>query len=278
MTGANNDTHSEIGASDGVVDRTQPVDRGNGGGVVTSSNGGGRGVAVSNDGALISILERAARDPSVDIDKFERLALMKERMEAQEAKRAFNAAMARAKGRIPPILKNRVVDFTSQKGRTNYRHEDLSMIARTIDPILQEDGLSYRFRSRQDGNKLVVTCIITHALGYSEETELAAPEDHSGNKNAIQAIGSVATYLQRYTLKLALGLASSVDDDAKAANAAETITDEQAEQIKQALDDTNGSISKFAEYFGIEKLTDLPAAKFSAAMTAITNSAKRRAS
>lgn len=233
---------------------------------------------MSNDGALISILERAARDPSVDIDKFERLALMKERMEAQEAKRAFNAAMARAKGRIPPIIKNRVVDFTSQKGRTNYRHEDLSMIARTIDPILQEDGLSYRFRSRQEGTKLVVTCIITHALGYSEETELAAPEDHSGNKNAIQAIGSVATYLQRYTLKLALGLASSQDDDGKAASSPDTITDEQAEQIKQALDETNGSISKFAEYFGIEKLTDLPASKFNAAMTAITNSAKRRAS
>lgn len=278
MTGANNDTLAQTGASNGVDDRIEPADRGNSGTVVTSSNGGGRGVAVSNDGALISILERAARDPSVDIDKFERLALMKERMEAQEAKRAFNAAMARAKGRIPPILKNRTVDFTSQKGRTNYRHEDLSEIARTVDPILQEDGLSYRFRSRQDGNRLIVTCIITHALGYSEETELAAPEDHSGNKNAIQAIGSVATYLQRYTLKLALGLASSVDDDGKAAGTAATITDEQAEQIKQALEETGGQISRFAEYFKLEKLTDLPADKFEAAMKAIQNSAKRRAS
>lgn len=233
---------------------------------------------MNNDGALVSILERAARDPSVDIDKFERLALMKERMEAQEAKRAFNAAMARAKGRIPPIIKNRTVDFTSQKGRTNYRHEDLSEITRTVDPILQEDGLSYRFRSRQDGNRLIVTCIITHALGYSEETELAAPEDHSGNKNAIQAIGSVATYLQRYTLKLALGLASSVDDDGKAAGASATITEEQAEKIKQALEETGGQISRFAEYFKLEKLTDLPADKFDAAMAAIRNSAKRRAS
>jgi hypothetical protein len=139
--------------------------------------------------------------------------LMKERVERHQAEREFNAAIAAAKLEIGPIVKNKKVDFTSAKGRTNYRHEDLAEIARTIDPILARNGLSYRHKSEQAGQKLRVTCIVSHAGGYSEKTTLEAAEDHSGNKNTIQAIGSAATYLQRYTLKLALGLSASADDD-----------------------------------------------------------------
>ena len=44
--------------------------------------------------ALISMIERAARDPSVDIDKMERLLQMHERVEAKQRESAFNTAMA----------------------------------------------------------------------------------------------------------------------------------------------------------------------------------------
>jgi hypothetical protein len=170
---------------------------------------------VSETVSFLAMIERAARDPSVDVDKFERLMLMKERVEANAARKAFNAAVAIAKGEIPPILKNREVDFTSQKGRTNYRYEDFAGVAKVVDPVLNRHGLSYRFKSEQAGNKLRVTCILFHELGHSEETTLEAVEDHSGNKNGIQAIGSTSVYLQRYTLKLSLGLATTTDDDGK---------------------------------------------------------------
>lgn len=106
-------------------------------------------------------------------------------------------------------------------------------------------------------------------MGHSEETSLEAPEDHSGNKNNIQAIGSAATYLQRYTLKLALGLASAHDDDAKLATAGATITEDQAEQIKAALDETGGQLPRFCAYWKLDKLTDLAADKFNDAMGSI---------
>lgn len=228
--------------------------------------------------AFISIIERAARDPSVDIEKFERLMLMKERVERQTAIRAFNDAISAAKGEIGPIVKNRTVYFSSQKGRTSYKHEDFAGIAAVIDPVLKKHGLAYRFRSAQNGNKLSVTCILSHMLGHAEETTLEAAEDHSGNKNAIQAIGSATTYLQRYTLKLALGLASAHDDDGRAAGDVDTstITDEQAEQIKVALDSIGGLIPRFCERWKLEKLTDLPAAKFEAAMRSIEAAGKKR--
>lgn len=228
--------------------------------------------------AFISIIERAARDPSVEIEKFERLMLMKERVDAQQARMAFNEAVALAKGEFGPIVKNRTVDFTSQKGRTNYRHEDFAGIASVVDPILKRHGLSYRFRSAQNGNKLSVTCILSHQQGHAEETSLETAEDHSGNKNATQALGSAATYLQRYTLKLALGLASAHDDDGRAAGGVDTstITDEQAEQIKEALEASGGQLPRFCAYYKLDKLTDLPAAKFDSAMQAIEASAKKR--
>lgn len=138
---------------------------------------------------------------------------LQERWEANQARKAFDAAMAAARAEIKPIVKRREVDFTSNRGRTNYKYEDLAQIAEEIDPILGRHGLSYRYRSAQDAKQLSVTCIICHSAGHFEETTLCADNDESGNKNSIQAIGSAATYLQRYTLKLALGLSAAHDDD-----------------------------------------------------------------
>lgn len=185
-----------------------------------------------------------------------------ERWEAGQARRAFDAAVSAAKGEIPPIEKNKVVDFTSAKGRTNYRHEDLAEIARIVDPILHRHGLSYRHRAAQEGPRLRVTCILSHRDGYSEETTLEAQEDHSGNKNSIQAIGSAATYLQRYTLKLALGLATTADDDGKTAGTAETVSDEQIVTLREMIEAVEADEAKFAKFMKVDKLADLPASRF----------------
>lgn len=166
---------------------------------------------------MVSMIERIALDPSADLDKLERMLAMKERMDAQNAKVAFAHALSAARAEMPPIVKDATVDFTSQKGRTHYKHETLAGIAKTIDPILSQNGLSYRFRTDQADGRVVVTCIVSHQDGYSEETSLSGSPDQSGNKNNFQAVGSAVTYLQRYTLKAALGLSAEIDDDGQAA-------------------------------------------------------------
>ena len=99
-------------------------------------------------------------------------------------------------------------------GETSYQHEDLGEIARVVAPILAKHGLSYRFRTTSEINQPVsVTCIVSHRAGHTEDNTLVAGADNSGKKNVIQAIGSTITYLQRYTLKAALGLAAATDDD-----------------------------------------------------------------
>jgi hypothetical protein len=160
----------------------------------------------------IDLVQRAIIS-GAGIDVMEKLMALQERAEANQARRAFDAAIAAAKADITVIPKSRQVDFTSNKGRTRYRYEDLADIARAVDKPLAENGLSYRFRTACTPADLAVTCIVSHRDGHSEENTLIGAHDASGNKNSIQAIGSVMTYLQRYTLKAALGLAASDDND-----------------------------------------------------------------
>src|SRR5690606_33863670 len=80
---------------------------------------------------------------------------------------------------------------------------------------MSEVGLSFRWYTDNVAGGVKVTCRITHRDGHFEETSLVGPVDGSGNKNPIQAIGSAVTYLQRYTLKAAVGIAAAHDDDAQ---------------------------------------------------------------
>ena len=171
---------------------------------------------VSTD-PMVDMIQRLVLNPDADLDKLERMLAMKERMEAQSASIAFARALSDARAEIPPITKDATVDYGKGEKRTTYRHETLAGIARVIDPILSKHGLSYRYRTIQGNGGVCVTCVIQHSGGHSEETSLSGAPDGSGSKNGFQAVGSAVTYLQRYTLKAALGLSAEVDDDAQAA-------------------------------------------------------------
>ncbi len=59
--------------------------------------------ALSETAAVLSLIERAARDPAVDIDKLERLMAMQKDMSESRAKVAFDAAMAEMQPKLPVI-------------------------------------------------------------------------------------------------------------------------------------------------------------------------------
>ncbi|MFC3640210.1 ERF family protein, partial [Camelimonas fluminis] len=146
-----------------------------------------------------------------DLSMVQQLMDLQDRHDAKLARKEFDAALAAAKSEIPVIRKNRSVSYG--QGKAAYAHEDLGEVARTVDPVLAQHGLSYRFRPEQRDGRVRVTCILSHVDGHNEESTLEAGADTSGSKNSIQAIGSTVTYLQRYTLKMALGLAAAEDDD-----------------------------------------------------------------
>ncbi len=149
-----------------------------------------------------------------------RLLDVQERWQAIQAKKEFDAAMANFKSECPPALvKDSTVDFTSQKGRTHYNYADRAGITEVVTPFLSKHGLSATFETdTETPNVVKVTCEIAHKGGHSKKTSLKGPVDTSGNKNALQAIGSAVEYLSRYTFNAALGLATKgQDDDGRAA-------------------------------------------------------------
>jgi len=208
-----------------------------------------------------------ALDRGADVAILEKLLQLEERHRDNLARRAFDSAIAAAKAEIPAIRKNKKVDFTSAKGRTNYSHEDFSEIARTVDPILSRHGLNYRFRSAQDGQTVTVTCILSHRDGHREETTLSCGADHSGNKNPSQAIGSAATYLQRYTIKIALGLAASEDDDARGTASQARINADQFQTLQGLLEEAGADEAKMLQWLKAETVEEMTLAQFDTAVS-----------
>lgn len=247
------------------------------GGVTPIEPGQAAGAVVIMPGAARDVtpfgLLSQALSSGKDVATLEKFMDLAERHERNQARRAFDAAIAAAKAEIPVIIKNREVDFTSTKGRTHYRHEDLAGIARIVDPILGKHGLSYRFKTTAELNAPVtVTCIVSHREGHSEENTLAAGRDDTGNKNSIQQIGSTITYLQRYTLKAALGLAATDDDDGRSAgDDNNALTEKQIAEMRKAIVAVAVPIDKVTAYAKVERLEDIPAAGFDKVMTAIRN-------
>lgn len=215
----------------------------------------------------LALFMAAARDPLVDVEKLKQLMALRKEVEADVRKRAFLDALARAKGEFTPIIKRRVVDYEhrDEQGRTQYKHEDLADIAAIVDPILSKFGLSYRHRSSQEGGKVKVTCILSHADGHSEENSLEAPEDKSGKKNPIQAIASTVSYLARYSLKEALGIAAGRgDDDGKGFDNpdAAVVGLEQIMLIEQQIRDTESDLAMFLKTLGAETLQAMTVGQF----------------
>lgn len=209
----------------------------------------------------MDMLNRAVAS-GANIDVLEKLMALQERWEKNQARKDFDAAIAEAKANMPPIVKNR-------EGHNGKRYADFSAIAKAIDPVVTAAGLSYRFRSRQDEKTIHVACVLSHRSGHFEENTLAGPADSSGSKNAIQAIGSTLSYLQRYSLIQALGLAVSEDDDGASAGNGELLSPAQLAELELLIESASADIDKFCAYMKVPTLPDISAKNFNRACDAL---------
>jgi hypothetical protein len=153
-------------------------------------------------------------------ETIEKMMVLKERYEAGEARKAFFQAMQLFQEIKPELKRNTPVKYTTKSGGvTDYNFCPLSEIEKQLKEPLSQCNLSYRFENGlTEHGGFTVTCIVSHVAGHSERTTMAAPADGSGNKNAIQAIGSTSTYLMRYTLIAAFALTTADDDDDGSSN------------------------------------------------------------
>lgn len=228
---------------------------------------------VQNDQTrLIEIIAQVAQDPRADLDRMERLMAMHERMSAKQAEQDFVAAIAEFKRDPPKIIKDKFVGFNTRgqngepPGRTEYMHATLGAVCAAAIEGLANVGISHRWDLEQPNGLVRVTCVLTHRGGHSVRTVLEAGKDDSGKKNHIQQMASTVTYLQRYTLLAATGLAAEDDDGAGAGARDEepTITEEQVAKLDALLKDVKANKASFLKWARLDNLGQILAKNYDA--------------
>jgi hypothetical protein len=224
--------------------------------------------------SLLQVIERAARDTNVDIDKMERLMQMHERVVEREAKAAYFDALAMMQPELPIIGERGGIKDRSGNVQSTYAlWEDIIGV---ITPILSRFGFALSFRTGNEANCVSVTGVLSHRRGHSEQTTLVLPIDTSGSKNAVQSVGSSTSYGKRYTASALLNLRTGEsDDDGTRGGAGELITENQLADLKALATEVNANMVKFLAYMKVKSLADLPASRYQEAVKELQKKRKQ---
>lgn len=226
----------------------------------------------SETAAIMSMIERMATDATISIERVEHTFAFYQRVQADRAKSAFNAALADLQANLPAVERR----GTGHNSKKYARFEDF---AAAIRPKLKEHGFSLTHRIEQPTlDRVVITAVLAHRGGHDERTSLNLPMDASGGKTAVHAMASSVSYGKRYTGFAILGIASEdEDDDGKAAGAGETISEAQCKELAALMEDFDSEQTiGFCKYFKVASVEDLPVAAFERAKAAIAKSKSRR--
>lgn len=230
----------------------------------------------SDASSLMEVISRAAADPGVDVSKLERLLGMYERVQASQAKSSYYAALSEMQDLLPVIQERGEIKIREDKPGQKYAlWEDIN---KAIKPILKAHGFALSFRIGQEDKQITVTGVLSHKDGHSEATTIYLPSDTSGSKNAVQAVGSSASYGKRYTASALLNLTSSGDDDdGKSAGSSGAITEEQAATILGLLTRDNADVGLFCKFMKVPSVLDISASEYKNAIRVINETAINRA-
>lgn len=174
---------------------------------------------VGEGSPILGLIERASRDPNVDIDKMERLIAMHERVQAEQNRREFDNAMASAQEAMKAIRAN------LENKQTKSEYASYAQLDKAVRPIYSRQGfaLSFNTGDAPNPNEVRVLCTVSHRAGHRQDYKIDMPADGKGPQGAAvmtrtHATGAAASYGQRYLLKLIFNLAvGDVDDDGNGA-------------------------------------------------------------
>lgn len=163
--------------------------------------------------SVLSIVERLAANPNVDVVKLEKMIELQERLLAHQAKAAFNSAYSRLQRDLPVITEQGEIEV---KGTVRATYAKLEDIHDVVKPICQQHGFAIRHRTEWPENKpniIRVVGILSHEGGHSEESAFEAPLDRSDYRSDIQSMGSTVSYGRRYTTLDLLNIATRGADN-----------------------------------------------------------------
>jgi len=233
-----------------------------------------------NDTALVardetlSMIERAALNPAVDVEKLERLMAMKERIEARNAETAFSASMTAAQSEMGPIS----ADATNPQ--THSKYASYEKLDRVLRPIYLRHGFALSF-DEGDSPKpehVRVLCHVSHNQGFTRTYHKDMPADGKGAKGGdvmtkTHAAGAAMSYGMRYLLKGIFNVAVG-EEDRDGNGADPTVDAKQIANIECLLSEVGADAKRFMAYIKVTSLDQILAKNYSAVIKLIE--AKRK--
>lgn len=169
-------------------------------------------VVVAGAATLLQVIARAASDPSVDIDKMERLMQMQERLVAREAEAAFNDAIAACQAEGSRIA----ADAHNPQTKSNYA--TYAKLDKVLRPIYVRHGLSISYDTG-DAAREDYLRVLAHVSkgGHTRTYKIDMPADGKGAKGGdvmtkTHATGAAMQYGMRYLLKGIFNVAIGDED------------------------------------------------------------------
>lgn len=208
---------------------------------------------------MVSMIERIAMDPNSDLAKLEKMLEMKERHDAQQAKKAFDAAFSKASANFPEIPLNGLNEHTKKP------YALLRDIIGKTRPVLSGYGLALSFSTEVTEREVIVTAHLSHQDGHTKSNSIPLPRDTGAGRNAVQAVGSSQTYGQRYTAQAILGLSLGEDTEDDGQSAGSGITAEQFVTLRDLVETSGADQDKFLLAYKADSLEQFPAKMFEAA-------------
>lgn len=264
-------------------------------------SGGGKEVAVTGQAqppapkSILQIIADATANPNFNPDSMRALLDMQKEIMAEESRRAFNAAFIALQADLATVK-------ITRDGKIEVRRKDASgertgsvqqatpyatfnSIMKTIQPFLTKHGIALSFSTEPMGERLLVRGYLD-GHGHQRTTAFPLPAEVSGSKNNVQGWGSSQSYGKRYCAIALLNLISEDPRDAdtdghqgnfkpaKGGGFAEV--PEEVEKISAPQKDTllakinwcGVGLATFHNHYGIEKIGDLPAKLYDAAIKA----------
>lgn len=226
------------------------------------------------------LLERALAT-GVDVEKLTKLFDLQERWEKQQAAVAFNEAIRKFQSLCPPIVKANKVHGKDRsdgtKGPVHYCFANYDDIMEVAQPILAECGISVTFSTKINGQLMETTCRVRVGT-HSEETSVTLALPVIPNANDAQRAGGALSYGQRYSLKAALNIRITGEDDDAVSQDGGTIEEAQVKVLEGLLNDYAAladkpiNQEKFLKWLGpdLTKLADIPKASFTKAVSELS--------
>ncbi len=209
---------------------------------------------------VMSVIARAASDPTVDVAKMEALLNMQERLMKMSAEQQFNADLVALQAEVPRVSKLGQIVNKGTVQSTFARYEDID---KAVRPLMNQYGFAVSFDNpKLAGGVMEFTAQLRHRTGHKETYHLSLPVDSSGAKNGTQGAGSTSSYAKRYLLCDILNIVTEGQDND--GNGDPPITGDQLMTLETLIRDTKSSTQKILAFAGVESLKDVPSSKYNA--------------